>query len=118
MNAMFLSTPVPPPPNGELPPVGPVTGTLREWLILLGVILVLTVIIAGWIVKTSKRRRRHERHYSYPKSPGPETHHEHRHRRRRRREHRPMNPTLAQTGGLPPIRPEGDIPDSGQPPTP
>ena len=28
-------------------------------------------------------------------------------RRRRRREHRPRNPTLAETGGLPPIRTEG-----------
>ena len=27
-------------------------------------------------------------------------------RRRRRREHRPRNPTLAQTGGLPPVRSE------------
>ena len=33
--------------------------------------------------------------------------------RRRRREHRPRNPTLAETGGLPPIRadkPPGDSP--------
>jgi hypothetical protein len=29
-----------------------------------------------------------------------------RRRRRRRREHRPRNPTLAETGGLPPVRPE------------
>jgi hypothetical protein len=29
-----------------------------------------------------------------------------RRRRRRRREHRPRNPTLAETGGLPPIRTE------------
>jgi hypothetical protein len=27
--------------------------------------------------------------------------------RRRRRDHRPRNPTLAETGGLPPIRPDG-----------
>lgn len=32
--------------------------------------------------------------------------HRHHHRRRRRREHRPRNPTLAQTGGLPPVRTE------------
>lgn len=31
-------------------------------------------------------------------------HHRHRRRRIRRREHRPRNPTLAETGGLPPIR--------------
>ena len=35
----------------------------------------------------------------------------HRHRkRRRRRDHRPRHPTLAETGGLPPIRPPEDRP--------
>lgn len=34
-----------------------------------------------------------------------------RHKRRRRRQHRPRNPTLAETGGLPPLRSE-------RPPTP
>jgi hypothetical protein len=29
--------------------------------------------------------------------------------RRRRRAHRPRNPTLAETGGLPPIKTEGEI---------
>jgi hypothetical protein len=32
-------------------------------------------------------------------------------RHRRRREHRPRNPTLAETGGLPPVR-------TGRPPDP
>ena len=36
-----------------------------------------------------------------------------RRKRRRRREHRPRNPTLAETGGLPPVRPE----DQPPPPT-
>jgi hypothetical protein len=31
-------------------------------------------------------------------------------RRRRRRSHRKRNPSLDQTGGLPPPRPEGDLP--------
>jgi hypothetical protein len=30
-------------------------------------------------------------------------------RRRRRRPHRPRNPTLAETGGLPPARPDREI---------
>ena len=43
--------------------------------------------------------------------PGGTLHHrEHRHRHRKRREHRPRNPTLAQTGGLPPRRPEDETP--------
>ncbi len=33
-----------------------------------------------------------------------------RRKRRRRREHRPSNPPLSKTGGLPPPRPEGEIP--------
>jgi hypothetical protein len=32
-------------------------------------------------------------------------------RKRRRRKHRPRNPTLAETGGLPPIRTEGYLED-------
>lgn len=35
-----------------------------------------------------------------------------RHHRRRRREHRPRNPTLADTGGLPPKRPNDQPPPS------
>ena len=31
-------------------------------------------------------------------------------KRRRRREHRPRNPSLQQTGGLPPPRPEDELP--------
>jgi hypothetical protein len=37
-----------------------------------------------------------------------------RRRRRRRREHRPRNPTLAETGGLPPVR--NQPPRDGSPP--
>ena len=33
-----------------------------------------------------------------------------RRKRKRRREHRPRNPTLAETGGLPPMRPEDQPP--------
>ena len=33
-----------------------------------------------------------------------------RRKRRRRRDHRPRNPSLEQTGGLPPPRPEGELP--------
>ncbi|MBI2927313.1 MAG: hypothetical protein HYY24_16585 [Verrucomicrobia bacterium] len=34
-------------------------------------------------------------------------HHHHRRRRKRRRDHRPRNPTLAETGGLPPVSDKG-----------
>ena len=40
------------------------------------------------------------------------------HRRRSHREHRPINPTLAQTGGLPPIRSPDQPPGSPPPSAP
>ena len=56
-----------------------------QWLIFFGLLLLVTVCFAGFIVwmktaKNSKRKRK-----------------KHRHRRQ-------INPTLAQTGGLPPRR--------------
>lgn len=35
-----------------------------------------------------------------------------RRRRHRRRDHRPSNPTLAETGGLPPVKPDSDRDDA------
>ena len=43
-------------------------------------------------------------------SEGAATGRKHRRRRRARREHRPRNPTLAETGGLPPDKPGGSLP--------
>jgi hypothetical protein len=37
--------------------------------------------------------------------------HERRRKRRRRRDHRPRNPSLDKTGGLPPARPEDQLPN-------
>ncbi len=101
-------------PDDPLPIVGPVTPVVRERLMLLGVILfVLAVAFVGLMVRRQLKHRRSHRH-------------RHRHHRgtfqraaagvaelrqmipdkprRRRREHRPRNPTLAETGGLPPLR--------------
>ena len=65
-------------------------------------------------------RRRHSHHHSHQHSSAPAEAAEapdearrrsppqkRRKRRRSRRRHRPRNPTLAETGGLPPVRPEG-----------
>lgn len=88
----------------------------RERLIVLGAVL-LASVLAGILVVLLRRRHHHHHHH----------HHSHRSHdgagevagsipakapaepkgrkwRRRRREHRPRNPTLAETGGLPPVR--------------
>jgi FtsZ-interacting cell division protein ZipA len=92
----------------------------RERLIIFGAIGLVTLLVLLWAAFIrSKRRRRHSHHHRHhhtqrpaevpaasqnedvPASPE---------KRRRRRHshhgHRPRNPTLAETGGLPPIRSE------------
>ncbi len=104
-------------------------GAGRDLLILLlvtaGVGLVLLVAFSIWF----KHRRSHRHHHRHAHrrqrvpAPGaadpadaddlsedPETGSHHHRRRRRRRDHRSRNPTLAETGGLPPPRPEGQVP--------
>ncbi|HWN97055.1 MAG TPA: hypothetical protein VNT99_18640 [Methylomirabilota bacterium] len=45
-----------------------------------------------------------------PGSEGDEPERRRRRKRRRRRDHRPRNPSLQQTGGLPPTRPDDELP--------
>jgi len=101
-----------------------------EWvdiMIVLGVILAVALAVFFWAVifrKEGTSRRKHHHHH----------HHHHRtsyreqfkigvggikelfrrHRHRRHRHHRQINPTLAETGGLPPLR----GPDKPPPPPP
>ena len=121
---------------------GPLAGKssafFQDALVILGVVLALVVLLLIWARygrKTIKKRS------EYRKSSGRSTsadadsqqpsvpieeksiehqnqHHHHRHRgrrkyRRRREEHRQRNPTLAETGGLPPLR-EAPSPPSPQ----
>jgi hypothetical protein len=99
---------------------------MREFLTIAGAISFVTLLVFIWAIfirKRGKRRRDRSQQRSQPRvstraatAPGqngagnvvPEHQHRRR-RRRRRREHRPRNPTLADTGGLPPIRTEGPI---------
>ena len=61
---------------------------------------VITVALLVWAVflRRGPRRARARLLQDEPPSSG------HRRRRHRRREHRPSNPTLAETGGLPPVK--------------
>jgi len=90
-------------------------------LIVLGAIGLVTLLALAWAVFLRKRgRRRRSQHHAHRHSSAPAeslktpngeaptaSRQERRKWRRSRRRHRSRNPTLAQTGGLPPIRSEG-----------
>ena len=72
----------------------PTSSASSDWLVFVAILLAIGIGIACFIIwlflfrKSSRKRKKHER----------------------RRHHRKLNPTLAQTGGLPPAR------DPNQPP--
>jgi len=83
-------------------------------VLILGLPLLLAVGIFIWAAFFRKRRRPHEHrhHHSPPTGTGSSTEKKawsswfSRRRRRRRRRERGRNPTLAESGGLPPMRGE------------
>ena len=93
--------------------------TLREILLVLGCLALLSIGLLLWAAYIRKRKRHssghsHRSHRSSRTTPGLGTaaggeqgseprRRRHRHRRRRSSGY-PLNPTLAQTGGLPPVR--------------
>ena len=94
------------------------TPDTRGGLIVFSSIFLVTLVVLGWAVFLRKKRRRREHHHSHRHSSGsaevsetsededsPSSSKKRRRRRRSGRQHRPRNPTLAETGGLPPIRP-------------
>jgi hypothetical protein len=94
--------------------------TFKELLLLLGAVGFVTLLVVLWAVYLRKRPRQHQHHHHHHHShsspaalsssengePDPGEEKRYRRKRRRRREHRPRNPTLAETGGLPPLRAE------------
>jgi ABC-type nickel/cobalt efflux system permease component RcnA len=115
---------------------------LTDILLIIGAGLALAALLVLWAVywRKAKRHKRHHHHHHKNHQPeaaekrelvaepvehtsanaeeedeGPEERlhgHQHHRRRIRRREHRHRNPTLAETGGLPPMR------DPNAPPPP
>src|SRR6185369_4336793 len=108
-----------------LPEGGQRNATLRQILIVLASLAALSFGLLLWVAFVRKQKRRssghsHRSHRTTAASEAPAAGEKEseprrrRHRHRRRRSSRfPQNPTLAQTGGLPPIR--SDEPPS-QPP--
>ena len=93
--------------------------TIKELLVLFGAVALVTALLFVWAAYFRKKRRHHSHHHSHhhhaqePDTPpgtqdGSDSeaadNKRYRRKRRRRREHRPRNPTLAETGGLPPLR--------------
>ena len=96
----------------------------RQMLILLAAIGLALAWVAVWVLFFRKPHRRHHRHHrgrhssrtsaSEGAAAQSDDGSSHTHKRvkwrRPRRDHRPRNPTLAETGGLPPAR-TGDPPE-------
>ena len=86
-------------------------------------ISVVTVLILAWAIFIRKPRDDRPRRYRYPAPPEKEeagkneqsgnSGRHFRRKKRRRREHRNRKPTLAETGGLPPLR--EDVPSDDPP---
>jgi hypothetical protein len=97
-----------------LPLTGQFSPAWVDFFILLGAILLVTLSLLIWVLVFHKKRRRHQRHHrhhaghreEFQKSAGGIKELIQPHQHYRRREHRPINPTLAETGGLPPLRGE------------
>jgi len=94
--AMFLLVD----PFGKPVPATP--GIWKDVALVIGA----TAVLGGLLflfVATMRRGRHHRHHHHSSWKPPPSGDHQHRRRRRRRHHHeeRPLNPTLAETGGLP-----------------
>jgi len=97
------------------------SGATRDVLIILGAVFCVTLLALVWAIFLRRQtRRRHSHHrarHHSPQSAHPSASPtddavtlpplERRKRRHRSRDHRPLNPTLAETGGLPPVRTQG-----------
>lgn len=88
---------------------------LPDILTILGIGLGLMVVLLLWVVFVRKRKEpRSSGRTAYrtgvieegdaPEENSGHGRHHHRRHRRRRRDHRVRNPTLSETGGLPPVR--------------
>lgn len=119
--------------QGDSVPPARMTQAAREALLLFGALLPVVALLVIWALflrRKRKRRHHHREHHGVELArsvagPGTEgesgasarRHHRHRHRQRSRF---PLNPTLAQIGGLPGRRPgdAGPPPGSAAPPAP
>jgi len=107
-----------------IPVANPMPPGLVDLFIVLGAVVLVALVVFFWVFlfrKDGKRRRKHHHHHHHHRKSYREELQKNasgikefirQRRRRHHHEHRPINPTLAQTGGLPPLR------DADQPPPP
>jgi hypothetical protein len=74
----------------------PSGSTVSQVLIYFGALFLVAVTVFAWAVFRTHHRQRHSHHNRLK----PASKHQRQH------EYRPRNPTLAETGGLPPVRAE------------
>ena len=105
--------------DDPIPGFSGVGDAMKEHLILLGALLLVAVVLIAWAYlsrrtrrKSARREERRHRHSIKEAAKGVAEIHKYVKERQggRRREHRPRNPTLAETGGLPPIRSDTQSP--------
>ena len=112
--------------DDPLPGFGPLTPVMQERLIVLGAVVLVLLAVLGWALlvrgqrkrsarREDRRRRRHSFAKNAAKGVAEIREYVKERRRHRRRAHRPRNPTLSETGGLPPVRGEDDPPPRIQP---
>ena len=111
MNWLLLADAVPSPSEDWWKQIAPSRNEFSLLFIAIGVIAVSALV---WAVFIRKRESDRPSRYSYPRVSGSEkngaSNDSGSGRQRRRKRKRRRNPTLAETGGLPPLRSEG-IPD-------
>ena len=118
--------------NNDVMPAGlPFSPAWKHSFIVVGAVLLVALAVLFWVIAFHKRRaqsgiryrRHHHRRHRGDRSSGSERGNfqkttagikdiieQGQQRQHRRHEHRSMNPTLAQTGGLPPVREESKPP--------
>jgi type VI protein secretion system component VasK len=89
---------------------------INAWIVV-GAILFVVVVVFGWAAFIRKRRKRKHRHHRSMAKAAAAGVNEirrqvHERQRRRRTRQRQRNPTLAETGGLPPVRADVSQPPS------
>jgi hypothetical protein len=74
----------------------PSGSTLSQVLIYFGALFLVALAVFAWAIFRTQHGRRHSHHYRPKPASKPQ----------RLSEHRPRHPTLAEAGGLPPVRTE------------